>query len=237
MVSGKAARTAHRSPWVTAAVLVVTAAFLPVEPVAAAVACHCFRDRQFQPSQPASADPYVLATARNSLLAAAAGVGKGEVVRQRMTGASETDLWLSLYLSARTGTPPDRILAARDRSPSWAAALDALKLPAGTLGAAFDAARRSGDADAMAAALADTVLASAFGVQDTVLTDLRRSGADTAAAALSLLVARRTGRGPEAVYADVSGGRATWGALINALGVPLDTTGDLVMEAVLKAAK
>ena len=43
------------------------AALLPAPGLAApAAACHCYRDRAFDPARPAAADPYILATTRSS---------------------------------------------------------------------------------------------------------------------------------------------------------------------------
>ena len=149
---------------------------LPVQDVQA-VTCHCFKERTFKPAQPASADPYILATARNSLLAAASGIDKGTVVRQRMTGATETDLWLSRYLSTQINRSADQLLSARDRSSSWPAAFDAIDLETGTLGTIFQEARKAGEADGMARALADPVLGRTFNTGEATLARLRINGA------------------------------------------------------------
>jgi hypothetical protein len=58
--------------------------------------CHCFRDRTFEPDRPAAADPYILATARSSLLSAAYGPPKRELVA-----------------ASRSSRPPRRTAGAR----------------------------------------------------------------------------------------------------------------------------
>lgn len=200
-----------------------------------AVSCHCFRDRTFEPSKPASADPYILATARNSLVAAASGVDKGSVVRQRMSGATETDLWLSQYLSTQVERSADQLLSARDRSPSWSAALETLKLDTGKLGSAFEAARKRGDADRMARTLADQVLGRSFNAGEPTMARLGEGGTDIAESALSLYLAGGMNRTPESVWSEVKSGKRTWGELFNALGIRIDTVGDLIGEAVRKS--
>ncbi len=197
-----------------------------------AVSCHCFKERSFKPAQPASADPYILATARNSLLAAASGIDKGAVVRQRMTGATETDLWLSRYLSTRVDRTADQLLSDRDRSSSWSAALDAVELETGTLGTAFQEARKAGEADGMARALADPVLGRGFSAGEPTLARLRDNGANIAETALSLYLSGRLHRTPEKVFEDVTSGKQTWGSLFNSLGIRIDTVGDRIGAAV-----
>jgi hypothetical protein len=199
---------------------------------AQAVTCHCFKERSFKPSQPASADPYILATTRNSLLAAAAGIDKGAVIRLRMKGIDETDLWLSHYLSTRVDKSADHLLDARDKASSWAAALDAVELKTEKLGTTFLEARKKGDAENMARALADPVLATTFEAGEPTLARLHDNGANIAESALSLFLAGKLDRAPEGILEEVKKGEITWGVLLNSLGIKIDTVGDLIAEAV-----
>jgi len=201
---------------------------------AQAVTCHCFKERSFKPSQPASADPYILATARNSLVAAAAGIDKGAVVRQRMTGTTETDLWLSGYLSTLVDKSAEDLLEARDRATSWPAAFEVINLESGKLGPAFQKAQESGDADGMARSLADPVLARAFNTGEPTLARMRESGANIAESALGLYLAGQMNRTPESILSEVRSGGKTWGALFNSMGIQIDTVGDRIAEAVRK---
>jgi hypothetical protein len=196
------------------------------------VSCHCFRERAFKPSQPASADPYILATTRNSLVAAASDIEKGIVVRMRMKGTTETDLWLSNYLPAKIDIKYSELLSVRDSTTSWAAALDAINLDPSMFGPAFKEALKAGDDDAMARALADQVLGKTFGIEDATLRVLKRKQASIAEASLSLFLAARTGRTPADILNEVRKGRQTWGSLLHAQGIKVDTIGDLIEEKV-----
>lgn len=192
------------------------------------VTCHCFKQREFEPARPATVDPYILATARNSLLAASSGYRKGDVVRERMTGATESDLWFSLFLAARTGTSPGALREARTGAGSWKEALDALSIPTGKLGPAFEEARRTGEEEAMSQALADLALVNGFKVSREVLARLRSAGAGNAEAVLSLLLAQRTRRDPGAVLEDVTSKRHTWGWLLHAAGIVPESLTDII---------
>ena len=197
------------------------------------VSCHCFKERSFKPAQPASADPYILATTRNSLLAAAAGIDKGTVVRQRMTGATETDLWLSNYLSTRVDNrSADQLLDARDQASSWAAAFDAMNLNTEKLGSLFQTARKADDADGMARSLADPVLGRAFTIPEPTLAQMRDTGANIAETALSLYLTGQLNQTPESIFSEVKEGKKTWGVLLNSLGIKIETVGDRIAEAV-----
>ena len=216
--------------------LCVILLILPVQE-AQAVSCHCFKERAFKPSQPASADPYILATARNSLLAAASGIEKGKVIRQRMTGTTETDLWLSSYLSTQVDISADKLINARDRTSSWSAAFETIELDTAKLGNVFQEARKAGEADGMARALADPVLGRTFNAGGPTLAQLRDKEANIAEAALSLYLTGQLNRTPESILSDVQAGEKTWGELFNSLGARIDTVGDLIGEAVQKQMK
>jgi hypothetical protein len=89
--------------------------------------CHCFRDRTYEPDRPAAADPYVLATARSSLLSAAFGVPKADLIRAVMGGAAPEDLWVAHAAAAWSGGTASELLEAREAKGSWPAALSGAK--------------------------------------------------------------------------------------------------------------
>jgi hypothetical protein len=149
-----------------------------------------------------------------------------------MTGATETDLWLSRYLSTRVSRSADQLLNDRDRSSSWTAALDAVELDTGTLGTAFQEARKGGEADSMARALADPVLGRAFNAGEPTLARLRDAGTSIAEAALSLYLSGRLKRTPESILSDIKTGEQTWGTLFHSLDIRIDTVGDRIANAV-----
>lgn len=213
-------------------VLLLLGPFFLQAQVVLAVTCHCFKERSFKPSEPASADPYILATTRNSLVAAASGIEKGAVVKLRMTGTTETDLWLSSYLSTRVNKSTDGLLEARDKASSWPAALDGINLDTADLGPAFNDARKAADDDGMARALADTVMGKVFEAGEPALKRLKNGGANIAESALSLYLADRMKKTPETIFKEVESGKQTWGSLLNSLGIKIDTIGDRITEAV-----
>lgn len=202
-----------------------------------AVTCHCFKEREFKPSQPSSADPYILATTRNSLVAAAAWIEKRTVVKLRMRGTTETDLWLSSFLSTRVNIPAEYLLDARDNASSWPSALDSISLDTKSLRPAFNNARKAKDADGMVRALADTVLGKTFGAKESTLLLLRNEEANIAESALSLYLSANMKRTPEEIFKEVRKGKLTWGSLLNSQDIKVDTIGDLIAEKVRKAGR
>jgi hypothetical protein len=200
-----------------------------------AVSCHCFQDRDYDPAAPGKADEYVLATARNSLLAGAFGMEKGDVVRARMGGASEADLWIAYQAKATTGADPDRLLEARGQSASWAEALKNLGIAPEALGKPFASALAAGKTDEQAAQfLADPFLSElpASGGEAAVKA-LRDAGADTAEAAVALLLQTLVNRPAVEFLKNVRMGTATWGTLLNNAGVTPQRAGKLIASKML----
>lgn len=86
---------------------------------AAGASCHCFRDRDYNPANPGTSDEYLLATASNTLLSAASGMPKREIVEARMSGTSREDLWISTYAARRQGADAGVLMTARAAAASW----------------------------------------------------------------------------------------------------------------------
>lgn len=196
--------------------------------IGSAANCHCFQDRTFNPDAPALVDPYLLATARNGLLAGAAGTDKKAVVTARMTGEEESALWVALVVIDRTGVDGAELTGARKSSDNWADALDKLHLSAdqsARLGPEF--ADRTDD-EALARALADTALRRAFGYDEPTLATLRKEGAGNAELALAGLIASRTGETPTAIFRRSLTG--TWGRLVDDAGLAAQEVGDLIVR-------
>ncbi len=205
----------------------LAAALPPAALAAPTVDCHCFQDRTWDPAAPASADPYVLATTRSSLLSASFGVGKGNLVRAVMGGVQADDLWIAYWAGARAGRDPDALLAAREKRRSWKAALSGAK----GLGPAFDAALASGVADAALSAVAiDDVLLGRLGANAEDVALLRAAGARSEEVVLAAVLSVRLRTPAMPILARVRAGQATWGSTLRGAGLaPQD------MDAVVRA--
>ncbi|GAB4287840.1 MAG: hypothetical protein Kow0092_40600 [Deferrisomatales bacterium] len=187
---------------------------------AAGVSCHCFRDRTFDPARPAAADPYILATAQNTLLSAVAGVEKKSIVQAKMLGTPNEDLWVAHFVAGRTGLRGADLLAARGRVATWRAALADAGVSGKRVGGRFGAALAAGASDgALASAAVDAVLAARLGAPPSALQALRAAGAGDAEAVAAAVLAARTGRAPAELYRRVASGETSWGELFRGEGV------------------
>ena len=187
---------------------------------APAVSCHCFRDREFDRARPASADPYILATAQSSLLSAAFGIEKTKVVRARMAGTSADDLWVAHWSSARTGLEAEQFLASRSDEGSWRAAFSALKIDVSRLGQPFARELAAGATDAaLGAEAADDVLRTRLCASPDDVRSVRAEGASTPEAVIACLLAPKARETPSAVISEVRSGQKTWGGLLKGVGM------------------
>lgn len=189
-------------------------------PAAPTITCHCFQDRSFEAQRPAAADPYILATAQNSLLAAAFGLPKKEVVRAKMAGASGDHLWVVHYLAARSGQAPGQIEAARQQASDWQTVLSSQRIDPALLSPRFVTAlgQTAGD-EVLAAAAADATLESRLGAEPATIEALRTAGATSQETILALFLGRRIDRPASELFQRVKSGSATWGEILQASGI------------------
>jgi hypothetical protein len=206
--------------WTTPALTLAAALALALSPAAArpesTAGCHCFRDRSFEPARPGAADPYILATTRSSLLSAAFGVPKADLVRAVMTGAAPEDLWIAHWAAARAKRQARGLLDARSGKGSWRAALAG----AGTLGAAFDAAlARDAAAPELAALAVDDVLVARAQASPAAIKAIRAAGASTEETVVATVLAAKLGTPVLPLVVEVRTGRTTWGAVLHEAGI------------------
>ncbi len=209
------------------AALVLALALAAVAPVASlaapTVACHCYQDRTFDPERPAAADPYILATARSSLLSAASGVDKRSLVSAAMTGTAAEDQWVAWHASARTGRSQAALLALYQERGSWAAALSGRP----GLDATFAAALAGGaDSRALAGLAVDEVLVTRLRVSPAEVKTLRDAGASPEERILASALAAHLSAPTAPLVVHVRSGKATWGAVLLDAGLsPRDLDG------------
>ena len=183
-----------------------------------AVDCHCFTDRTYDPARPASADAYILATTRSSLLSASFGVVKRALVQAVMTGADPDDLFVAHWAGARLDRRATDLLDARKAAGSWKAALDGAAPD--RLGKPFSE-RLAADAPsaALAAIAIDDVLATRAGTPPDALRALRGLGASNGETIVAAVLGPVLKKEPAKLLAPVRARKTTWGALLDGAGI------------------
>jgi hypothetical protein len=187
---------------------------------AAPVACHCFRERTFDPDRPATADPYILATSQNSFFAVVFGLPKKAVVQAKMKGVSGDDLWIAYYASSVLRLQPGILMASRERAASWKEALEGQEGNLTPLGTRFLGLLENGGGNAhLSAAAACEVLAMRLGIPWSGLDALLAGRAAAAEIVAASLLSQWSQRPAAAILQDVKSGKTTWGSLMHGLGI------------------
>jgi hypothetical protein len=186
---------------------------------AAGPSCHCFRDREYDPANPDKSDEYLLATASNTLLSAAYGLPKREIVQARMSGTSGEDLWISSYAAHCQGAEAGSLMQARAAASSWREVFQTRGGPLEPLGARFVAALAAGSGDiALARIAAAEPLAARLGTPWVELDELAARGATLQETVIAALIGAWSARSAPEVYADVKSGKSGWSRLLAAQG-------------------
>ncbi len=191
--------------------------------------CHCFRDRTFDPERPSAADPYLLATARSSLLSAAYGPPKSTLVRKVMSGTAAESLWVAHFAAMRSGADADALLAARESKGSWQAALAGVN----GLGKDLDAALARGASEIELAGLAvDETLVKRLGADRAAVAALRAAGATSEEAIVATLISIRIAAPALPLVIEVKSGKKTWGGVLRECGLAPGDLDQLVRTSV-----
>lgn len=186
---------------------------------AAGPSCHCFRDREYDPAVPAKSDEYLLATAASSLLSAAYGVPKRDIVQARMSGTSGEDLWISAYAAQRQRVEAGSLLKARAAGASWREVFRTRGGDLESLGPRFTAALAGGTGDGgLSRIAAAETLAARLGTPWGELDALAGRGATVQETVLAALIGRWSSRAAPEVYADVKSGKSGWSLLLAGVG-------------------
>lgn len=180
------------------------------------VSCHCFQQRQYLPQQSHAADPYFLATAQNSLMAVLYRVEKRTLVRAKMSGAKNDDLWIAHELSRQSGRVLTEIQRARSRLNGWSEVVSRLGISLDQLDPWFD--DLLGQPELLAASVIDHVLSADLGVAADRVALLRSNGGTNKEILLSVLLARVGEADPINIFDKVINGES-WGKLLHDFGI------------------
>lgn len=201
--------------------LIILLILLPMPALAIpAITCHCFTERSYQPSRPAAADPYFLATAQNSFFAVVFNVEKKNIVIKKQQGTSSDDLWIAYWVSSGSGKSPDVLLGSRQNRDNWNEVIAPLHLPAKSLGTRFaKALSMKSTSGHLAEAVVDELFIRYRLMGEAELAAIRQAGASSQELIIARLIASKTGQSANQVYLEVKKGAGTWGSLLQRVNI------------------
>lgn len=197
---------------------ILFAVLLLLPAAAGAVSCHCFQDRVFDPERPTAADAYFLATAQNSLIAAAFDIPKRDLVKAKMGGVDADLIWLSYYVADRTG------LSVADLFEAWtdggiAGMITRLKVKKVKLDKPFlEVLSPQATLVELAAGAYRSVMTSDLGIAGALLDRLEVFGANRKEQVLALFVSLLLAEDPVRIVKSVRTGGESWGSVLASTG-------------------
>lgn len=182
-----------------------------------AITCHCFTDRLYNPSKPALADPYFLATTQNTFFAALYNVEKNTIVMKKQTGSTSEDLWIAYWVASKSGSTGEALLVLRGKKMSWKEIIVPLGLSAKSRSEKKFAAELAAGASSalLAQNIVDDVLLRHRMLGEQELAVLRREWASNQEVIIASLIAMKTRRPAIGIYRDVNNKSKSWGALLD----------------------
>lgn len=183
---------------------------------AQAMPCHCFSARDFDPREPAAADPYYLATSQNSFFSIVFNIAKKQVVfAKQKPSATAEGLWVVNWLSLATGKDINSLKKGKKSAGSWLEGLKTVGAALDSLPARFVALLNTGaPEDTLSRYVVDELLKAAAGIEEKDLQLLRAANASNEETILATFLGRKTTQPPAAILQSVSSGETTWGTLM-----------------------
>lgn len=194
--------------------LLILLLFLPSLALAAesTINCHCFQNRTYDHKDRAAADPYFLASSQSSLISAIYAVDKRSLVMAKMSGASNSYLWILHDLAARSGKPDKQIAAVHQQEQDWQKTFEQLGQSPASLGQQYwDLAAAP---ERLANFIVDAHLVRYFKVTPQDIERWRSQGLNRKEIILGNLLKGT----PDELYNQVNSKMKSWGQLLDEQG-------------------
>lgn len=178
-----------------------------------AMPCHCFSARDFDPKEPAAADPYYLATSQNSFFSVSFDMEKKNVVFAKQKPSSTAEgLWVLNWLALTTEVETKKIKKGKKATGSWRGALVNAGVAPKSLPADFWDLIIAGASDnQLAQFIVDELLKTKGVISAAELQILRTAKASNEETILAAFLGRKTTQHPSTFFQTVASGETTWG--------------------------
>ena len=202
--------------------LICALIFTPSHAVAAPT-CHCFQQRGYNPDNPQSVEPYLLATTSNSLLSVVLNIPKRQIVKSKMSGTPDEDVWISLVLADSLGKDYQELILEKSRAGSWGKVVQRLRPNPENIDPQFMAALLKGEqSDRLAEVALTATLNQHFTMDQETLERTLARGLARQKLVLAALITLQQSLGLEEVIQRAESATGGWAILSETSGIDLD---------------
>lgn len=186
-----------------------------------AMPCHCFSVRDFDPQEPASADPYYLATGQNSFFSVIFNIEKKKVVFAKQKPRTTAEgLWILNWAAAQTGEKQAVLKKLKKENGSWSSALKNITNQSDMFPSQFlEILNRKGSEKELAQFIVNHLLVESTGIETKELQSLRNKQASNEETILAALIGLKAFKSPTSIFQQVATGETTWGTLLLTSGM------------------
>lgn len=227
--------TVRRKPVFTTLSMIFLLLFFALLPLSSfgesTLACHCFKNRSYNPAQKFAADEYILATSFNSLLSNAFVIPKRQIVMLKMKGGvNGNDLLIGLKIAELAKIDLEQLLDLH-KQQSWQDLLSKQSLLKNITDDNLLESIKSGIPDEETAQKIGNLLLSDFYIIPLEkIQEFRKSGLNEKEMALLFIMAHTSNIIPVDLAAQHLKNGKSWSEIANNLGIEPVSAGKLILN-------
>lgn len=186
-----------------------------------AMPCHCFSERDYDPGEPAAADPYYLATSQNSFFSIVFDMEKKNVIfAKQKPRATAEGLWVLNWLASITNRDVQELKREFRTNGNWRNSIEGAGIKKNLLPGGFLELLQSGADDArLSRFIVDHLLIEKSMIAADILQELRGQATSNEETILATLLGLKTGTLATQIHQSVISGETTWGTLLLKAGM------------------
>jgi len=193
-------------------------------------ACHCFRQRDYNPEAKFAADDYLLATCFNSLTARSFNISKRQIIMLKMKGGiHQDDLLIALRLSRDFSLDLQQLVSLRQQGYPWKDIVSKFKQLSGVKGnILLDGIRTGRPIADLGREIADAMVADFYGIPKKNIEKSRNLGFGTKEITLLFFLVRTTRTKPDEIVNRIKNQKESWSEIAHAFGISPAMAGKLI---------
>ncbi len=214
-----------------AAFFLITATMAPLPANAGTTtACHCFRQRSYDPEAKFAADDYLLATCFNSLTARSFNISKRQIIMLKMKGGfHQDDLLIALRLSRDFSLDLQELVSLRQQGYPWKDIVSKFKQLSGVSGnTLLDGIRTGKPTTELGQEVADAMVADFYGISKGKVKKLRDIGFDAKKTTLLFLLVHTARVKPDEIVNRVRHKGESWSEIAHDFDISPAMAGKLI---------